>query len=491
MQVYRRRKNVIEEKIFTAAMPPYECQSNVTWEHHSLPNDSCNRYPSPLSNRTEPCKQGDWKYDLSTYTSTIISEWDLVCDREWMKELAQSIYMAGVLVGAILYGPLADRYGRRIILMCSLLNIALMGTGAALSPYFALYTFFRFMTGMGISGLVINSLGLTMEWTPKRHRPTVSVFQGICSTAGQVILAGVAYLVTNWRWLQLTLSVPFFIFFTLVCWVPESFRWLALANRSEQAIYNLNRAARINGEKDGSPITLEMLKLEGHEGSSAATSKMTPIDLFRTPAMRKITICLAMAWFSSSFSFFALAMDIQKFGFNIYLVQVVFGCIELPLRVVGTVIAAYIGRRIAVSFCLILSGVILLCSLAIPADLIWLQLAVTVLSKGFLGSSTICTYLFTAELFPTVVRQTGVGCTTMIMRLGAVFAPLVMMIKPYAPSLPLVVFGSVPIICGLPILTLPETLNCPLLDTIEEVEARGKGTTFNTKEKEFTYGTKL
>ncbi|KAM4723087.1 solute carrier family 22 member 6-B-like [Rhinophrynus dorsalis] len=101
-----------------------------------------------------------------------------------------------------------------------------------------------------------------------------------------------------------------------------------------------------------------------------------------------------------------------------------------------------------------------------------LQITVTVLGKGCLGSSLACCYLYTAELFPTVLRQTGMGFTNMIMRLGAVISPLTMMTKAYYSFLPLVIFGVLPIISGIPILWLPETLNCPLLDTVEEVEAR-------------------
>ncbi|KAM3920714.1 solute carrier family 22 member 6-B-like [Leptodactylus fuscus] len=477
-------------QLFTAAVPPFHCQSNLTLETY-LPKDSCTRYISLLSNDTEPCKQGERIFDLSLYTSTIISEWDLVCEREWMKELAQSTYMAGVLVGAMVFGPLADRLGRRAVLLWCLLQITLMGTGAAFSPNFSAYCFFRFMTGMGICGLVINALGLTQEWTPKKYRPSVVIIQGTCLTLGQVILPGVAYALRDWRWLHLTLSLPCVIFHLLIWWVPESYRWLALKKRSQQALQNLNRAARINGEKNGTFVTLEMLTQKNAQNSSKTLSKRTPIDLFRVSAMRKLTISLSMSWFSSSFCFFALAMDIQRFGINLYLLQVIFGCSELPFRVIGAVIAAYVGRRFAVVFFLMFSGVFILCSLALPSDLILLQLSVTILAKAFLGSSIVCSYLYTAELYPTELRQTGVGFTNMMMRLGAIVAPLAMMTKVYSSFLPLVIFGSVPIICGLPVMWLPETLNTPLLDTVEEVVARDQNATSKKKKKLEWNGTKL
>ncbi|XP_063800904.1 solute carrier family 22 member 6-B-like [Pseudophryne corroboree] len=478
-------------QVFTAAVPPHHCQSNLTLAHSHLPKDSCTRYISLLSNATEPCKQGEWEYDLSEYTSTIITDWDLVCEREWMKELAQSIYMAGVLLGAMVYGSLADRFGRRTVLLCCALKVALMGTAAAFSPNFSLYLTFRFLTGMGLCGLIINDIGLTTEWIPKRYRPTVSMFQSTCLTLGHIILPGVAYAIRDWRWLQLALSLPYFIFFILICWVPESFRWLALTKHLQQALFNLNRAARINGKKEGSFVTIEMLMLEAQKNSSSVTSKSSPLDLFRTPAMRNVTIRLSLIWFSGSFCFFALAMDVQRFGLSIYLVQVVFGCAELPMRVLSTVMATYVGRRFSVSFFLILAGVLILCSLAVPPDIIPLQLSVTVLAKGFLGSSIVCAYLYTAELYPTVLRQTGMGFTNMMMRLGAVVAPLAMMTKLYVSFLPLVIFGVVPILCGVPILWLPETMNCPLLDTVEEVEERGRKAISQAKEKGSMHSTKL
>ncbi|XP_053545235.1 organic anion transporter 3-like [Bombina bombina] len=460
-------------QIFTGAVPPHHCRSNFT-QRRSNQTDLCTRYISPLSNETEPCGENGWEYDHSVYSSTIISEWDLVCQWEFLKEMAQSIYMAGVLVGAIMYGTLADRFGRRIVLLCCVLQVATMGTGTALSPNFSFYCVFRFLTGMGMCGFVINGLGLTMEWIPMRYRPTVSMVQGYCLTAGQIILGGVAYACRDWRWLQMALSLPFFIFFVLVWWVPESYRWLVLTNRSQKALTNLNRVAKINGKKIGSDITLEMLQLESQNETSTKTSRYTPLDLFRTPAMRRITLSLTLIWFSSSFCFFALAMDVQRFGFSIYLVQVIFGCTELPLRIISTITASYIGRRFTVSFLLILSGVLILLSLALPPDRMILQLSFTALAKGCLGSSIVCAYLYTAELFPTLLRQTGIGFTNMMMRLGAVITPLVIVTKAYMPSLPTIIFGVLPIFCGVPILWLPETLNCPLTDTIEEVETRSR-----------------
>ncbi|XP_034631538.1 solute carrier family 22 member 6-A-like [Trachemys scripta elegans] len=74
--------------------------------------------------------------------------------------MAQSIYMAGVLAGGIIFGGLSDRFGRRSPLIWCYLQMAVTSTCTAFSPSFTAYCIFRFLTGMAISGIVMNSVSL-------------------------------------------------------------------------------------------------------------------------------------------------------------------------------------------------------------------------------------------------------------------------------------------------------------------------------------------
>ncbi|XP_078518462.1 solute carrier family 22 member 6-A-like [Lissotriton helveticus] len=369
--------------------------------------------------------------------------------------------------------PCQWRFGRRIVLLWCLLQIGAMGSGTAFAPDFITYCVFKFLTGMAISGFIINDISLGLEWTPTKYRPIVSLITGCSATLGQLFLAGAAYSIREWHWLQIAVSLPCICFFLWIWWVPESVRWLAMNNKPEGALRNLKRLAKLNRKAVVNDITLENLKSEiQKEMLGTSSSKATPFDLFRTPAMRRITCCLTLVWFSSSFAFFALAMDLQRFSVDIYLVQVIFGVVELSLRGFGFISMSYLGRRFTQAGTLILAGLLVLSSLAVPKEMAMVQISLTALGKGLLGTSIVCAYLYTAELYPTTLRQTGVGFTNMMMRLGAVIAPLVLMVKDYVSILPGVIFGVVPILFGLSVFLLPETKNTCLPDSVAQVEKR-------------------
>ncbi|KAG8438088.1 hypothetical protein GDO86_008684 [Hymenochirus boettgeri] len=472
---------------FSAGVPGYHCRINDSDEFdpvvHRLGQEICRRV---AINNTEvivmePCKAG-WAYDRSIFSSTIVTEWDLVCGLESLKELAQSLFMAGVLLGALIFGRLSDRYGRRAILLCSLFIIGVMGTGAAFSPNFSTYCCFRLLSGVGLSGLLLNYFCLSIELVPPKSRTLVVAVQGYCSTTGQVLLAGFAYALRDWRWVQLAISLPFFIFFLYSWWLPESLRWLMVNNKPERALRNLQRVAKLNGRKEeGQKISLEMLQCEVQveQLNKSNNPKVVPssslLDLFRTPGMRRISCCLLCINFSINMAYFGLSMDLPVFSYGPYVVQVIFGAIDLIAKFTCTIALSFLGRRSVQSGSLLCAGLLLLMTLAVPKDIPLLRIVLVVLGKGCLSASSLCSYLYGGELFPTVVRQSGMGLTTMMARLGGIVSPVVLMARNSYPFLPLLLFGLVSVASGIAALFLPELHNATLPDTIQEVEDRARG----------------
>ncbi|XP_014451995.1 solute carrier family 22 member 6 isoform X2 [Alligator mississippiensis] len=418
---------------------------------------------------TEPCGDG-WTYDRSVFASTIVTEWDLVCSSRSLKQMAQSIYMAGVLVGAVVFGSLSDKFGRKSLLIWSCLQMAVTGSCAAFAPSFTTYCLFRFLTGMALSGISLNCMSLAVEWTPTNVRAVVGMVTGYSYSVGQFLLAGVAYVIPDWRWLQLAVSLPYFVFFLYSWWFTESARWLATAGRLDQALKALKKVAHMNGRtEEADKLSIEVLRSNLRK-EILARSTHTAADLVRTPAVRRISCCLCFVWFSTSFAYYGLAMDLQKFGVSIYLIQVIFGAVDIPAKLIGFCVINFIGRRVTQATALLLAGLAILANIFVPQDLQTMRTVLAVFGKGCLAASFNCVFLYTGELYPTVIRQTGMGLGNTLARVGGIVAPLVRMTSDYSPSLPLIIYGAAPVISGIATCFLPETLNMPLPDTIEDVE---------------------
>ncbi|XP_030073484.1 solute carrier family 22 member 6-A [Microcaecilia unicolor] len=492
---------------FTAAIPKHHCRllpiddANASWvagsvklEKVFIPLDRsyqperCLQYTKPqwwllesnftVTNTTEmdtePCKEG-WTYDRSEFSSTVITEWDLVCGQKTMKQMGQSIYMAGVLVGAIVFGSLSDRFGRRTILIWSHMQLAVMGVCAAFSYNFVSYCVFRFMSGMAISGIGLNTVCLVVEWIPTRVRAITVTFTGYFYTFGQIFLAGLAYAIRDWRLLQLIVSLPSFIFFLYSWWLPESARWLILTKKPEQAVRMLKKVAKINRRhEEGEKLTTEVLKSSMQKEVAASEFTYTAADLVRTAVIRRISFCLSLAWFSTSFSYYGLAMDLQSFGDNIYLIQVIFGAVDFPAKLIATTVMCYIGRRITMNASLGLASLAILANIFVPKDMQILRTSLAVFGKGCLASSFTCVFLYTTELYPTVIRQSGQGLGQTMARVGGIVAPIVKMTSEYVSSLPLIIYGAAPLVSSIVTCFLPETKDQPLPETIEEVEERNQ-----------------
>uniref|UniRef100_A0A8C5WXV8 Major facilitator superfamily (MFS) profile domain-containing protein n=1 Tax=Laticauda laticaudata TaxID=8630 RepID=A0A8C5WXV8_LATLA len=410
---------------------------------------------------TEPCGDG-WVYNRSTFQQTIVTEWDLVCSSRTLKQMAQSIYMAGVLIGGILFGGLSDRFGRQPILLWCYLQLATTGTATAFSPNFSIYCILRFLSGMAFSGIVLNGVSLCMEWTPTKTRPMLGTLNGCAYTTGQVILAGLAYTFRDWHHLQLAVSLPYFLFFFYSWWLSESARWLITAGKLERAVTELKKVAKMNRKEEAAGKLNVEVKIQ----------KMSRLFLFMciiVPRFDHTTFGV----FSTSFAYYGLVMDLQNFGGNIYLIQLFFGAVDFPAKFLSVLTLSYIGRRFTQAVTLILAGLSILANIFIPQDMQTLRTTVAVFGKGCLATSFNCIYLYTGELYPTVLRQTGMGLSNIMARLGGIVAPVVKMTGEYVPFLPNLIYGAAPIISGIVATFLPETRNIPLPETIEQVENRG------------------
>uniref|UniRef100_H3A2L6 Major facilitator superfamily (MFS) profile domain-containing protein n=1 Tax=Latimeria chalumnae TaxID=7897 RepID=H3A2L6_LATCH len=264
---------------FLGAIPPHHCTipdlealTNLTQEEKlmvSIPRESggtfssCKMFSKPqfhllLSNSSqgadndssvEQCQHG-WVYNHSQFSSTIATEWDLVCERKGMNQATATFFFVGLTLGSIFFGILSDKFGRKILILLAYILSLLFAVLSAFSTSYLMFAITRTLTGFGLAGLSIVSFGLSMEWVDIEHR-SVSAFFGSCIwTTSYMLLGLIAYLIRDWRWLILTVTSPCIPGIILWWWIPESARWLIANGKTEKAHVYLARCAAINRREE-------------------------------------------------------------------------------------------------------------------------------------------------------------------------------------------------------------------------------------------------
>ncbi|XP_008707198.1 solute carrier family 22 member 11 isoform X1 [Ursus americanus] len=467
--------NLTSKALLTISIPPgpnqepHQCRRFRQPQWQLLdPNATATNWSEAA---TEPCVDG-WVYDRSTFTSTIVAEWDLVCDYQSLKPMVQSIYMVGVLLGSFCWGLLSDRFGRKPSLSWCCLQVALANTGTAFASNFLIYCGLRFLSAFGVAGIIMTPVTLMVEWTTTRRRAVTITMLGCSYSLGQMILGALAFTIRDWRTLQLAVSMPFFAIFLISWWLPESARWLIIVGKPDQALQELRKVARINGHKQATKsLTVEVLLTSMEEEMAAAKARRSLLDLFLVPRLRWRSCGMFLVSFSQMVSYYGLVLDLQNLGSDIFLLQVLFGAVDLLGRATTTFLFSFLGHRMTLASFQTMAGLSILANVLVPQDLPTLRLVFAVLGKGCFGISLTSISVYKPELYPTALRMTADGFLQSAGRLGAVTGPLIRMTRQAAPLLAPISYGVIPMASSLILLLfLPETQGLPLPDTIQDLE---------------------
>lgn len=436
--------------------------------------DSCSMYAA-AANETIKCAA--YVFDTTYYQSSRTIDWELVCDRRWMGAIAQTIYMFGVFTGAVTLGGLADKVGRKTVFCWSGLLQLVLGVAVAFVPEYFSFLVLRFVYGIfGSAGSYICGFVLSMELVGPSKRTACGIAFQATFAVGVMLVAGWGALIPD----RVTLQAVYGLHGLLLVahwWVmDESPRWLWMQGRCDEAVRIVAAAVKMNGRGIVLDTEYYLAKAKTTAAKQVETAAVGIAHLFKTPNLRAKTLNVCFCWFSNSLVYYGLSLSTGKMSGNPFLILFLMGLVEMPSYLVIVFVLDRLGRRSITSSLMLAGGV---CCIVATQIMQGSAAATTIvmLGKLFIAGSFAVIYNYSAELFPTVVRNSAMGLGSMSARLSGALTPLITLLDSFDPTIPAVIFGVIALLSGIGVMFLPETMGQPMPQSIADGENFGKGDT--------------
>jgi len=432
-----------------------------------------------LDGKLSSCNRIDFQTDDA---DSIISEWSLICDQTWLSPLSTSLFFAGVMMGSLILGSVADRIGRKKTFVFTFLMMLIFnGIASAVSSYRA-YLALKFICGFFKAGYILASFVLISELIGASKRGLVGTVLSSAFAFGIVIFSIIAYYVNFWRYLTATITFIGIPLFLLACLLlPESPRWLLnMGNRKEtlevlKLIANGNQSkwdhsVFVNAESDDSDSD-DDITIQPHLPSSQRLDSI--MDLFKDKYMLKLTLIQIYSWFVNGCAYYGITLAAGHQGHqNLYWGTAMSGFVEMPAYVVILFSLEYFKRTTNMSAFMIFGGVSMIVIPMLQSSMPMMASTLAAIGKLGISSSFAIIYIHSNELFPTSIRNSGMGLVAVASRIGGILAPYVVCLKDVIPNLHFIIFGLMGLTSGLCTLYLPDTKDLPLPGTIQDLLSR-------------------
>ncbi|KAG6449647.1 hypothetical protein O3G_MSEX006158 [Manduca sexta] len=221
-----------------------------------------------LSVRNEhptPCSNG-WRFNTEHYNRTLVTEYSLVCDKEWLPRTSNTLFWVGSIFGNLFFGWMSDRYGRRITILLMIFVEVPLAIAASFATAYWSYIALRVAGGLFFPALYQLPFILALELMPPGRRNYAGIVVGMLFATGMCLLSLLAYALRDW--------------FHLYYWfLPESPRWLVGRGRIAEAEKVLRNLARKNGIDLPRGFLLELhKKIKDEEDAEAELTMLSNMN---------------------------------------------------------------------------------------------------------------------------------------------------------------------------------------------------------------------
>jgi len=360
-------------------------------------------------------------YDLVIYgvvLPSLMAEWGLSAVQAGG---LGSCALVGMMAGALFFGSLSDRIGRRkTIMTCVLLFSGVTAlNGLATSP--ETFALCRFVAGLGIGGVMPNVVALMNEYAPGKMRSTLVAIMFSGYSLGGMLSAGLGMLfIPQWGWQAVfyVAVIPLLLLPLLIHQLPESMDFLLRSGQAERAKVLLAQA------------TSDYLPEHDDQLSLVATraGKVSIREIFSEGRVVN-TLTLWAAFFCCLLMVYALSSWLPKlmssagYGLNSSLA---FLLVLNSGAIVGAIAGGWLGDRVGIAnvlLCFFACGALSLSLLALKAPVAVLYLLIAVAGASTIGTQILANAC-AVQYYPPHIRSTGLGWAMGIGRLGAIVGPV-------------------------------------------------------------------
>lgn len=335
-----------------------------------------------------------------------------------------SAALAGLALGALFLGPIADRIGRKQVLLGSTFTFGLFTLATATSQTFSQLLAFRFLAGVGLGGAMPSFIAIASEYVPARHRASIVSLVWVGFPLGGVVgglLGGQIIPAFGWHsifWVGGILPIAFV--FVLAALMPESLAWL---------VHNQGRSDKIASTLTWMFPGHDFKGTRRYEYSGVESHSKSVAELFNNGRAGG-TLLLWVAFFfvflilvvNSSWTPLLLkSLDISVQQSSLAMAAYNFGSI------VGSAAAGYLMARYhikSVLFISIVAGAIAYAVVGWTAPALAGIFAGEALFGLLMGCGSAGLIGLGAVFYPSAVRSTGVGWATAAGRIGSFCGPL-------------------------------------------------------------------
>ncbi|KAL1915965.1 uncharacterized protein VTP21DRAFT_6353 [Calcarisporiella thermophila] len=348
-----------------------------------------------------------------------------------------TVWLMGALIGAMGFGYVSDRFGRKISFLTTLVWYSAMTLITAFSPNFAFFLAFRFFTAIGV-GAEYTAVNATIgELVPARHRGKVNAlvlgWWGVGAVLSNAIEIPLVNHLETWLGWRIGFGVGavgalFVLWFRLA--LPESPRWLLVQGRFEEAERVVGEIERLAGQPDNKSLVAESVEYKPHPKISWFRMILDCFTKYPFRVAFAMTLNLSQAFGDYGvLNFMSLALfplsgipnERQPFMFMIG------NLFSIPAAIIAAFGVDLIGRKKILPLSYLLCIVTACCMY--PAAQAGGELPILITHTIYIVIYTItwiCAYTSFNEVFPSYIRSTGIGLAVAAGRVGGAVAPKIL-----------------------------------------------------------------